>query len=93
MFIANGLAADLGGLRDSFLLVLLLIAVRAAAKLLAVLLLATLQRHGLRQAIALGIALTAHVQRRASADTGYGNGFPWFRFRAGAGADELHRHT
>lgn len=57
MFIANGLAADLGGLRDSFLLVLLLIAVRALAKLLSVLALATHSGIGLRQATALGIAL------------------------------------
>ena len=58
MFIANGLAADLSGLRDSFLLVLLLITARATAKLLAVLTLAHYSGIGLRQAIALGIALT-----------------------------------
>jgi len=57
MFIANGLAADLSGLRDSFLLVLLLITARAAAKLLAVLTLAHYSGISLRQAMALGIAL------------------------------------
>ena len=57
MFIANGLAADLSGLRDSFLLVLLLITARAAAKLLAVLALAHYSGINLRQAMALGIAL------------------------------------
>ncbi len=57
MFIANGLAADLSGLRDSLLLVLLLITVRAIAKLLAVLALAHHSGISLRQAMALGIAL------------------------------------
>jgi Kef-type K+ transport system membrane component KefB len=57
MFIANGLAADLGGLRESFLLVLLLVAVRATAKLLAVLALANHSGLSLRQAVALGVSL------------------------------------
>ena len=57
MFIANGLAADLGGLRESFLLVLLLITVRGAAKLLAVLGLANYSGLSLRQALALGLSL------------------------------------
>jgi Kef-type K+ transport system membrane component KefB len=57
MFIANGLAADLGGLRESFLLVLLLIAARATAKLLAVLALANHSGLSLRQALALGVSL------------------------------------
>jgi Kef-type K+ transport system membrane component KefB len=57
MFIANGLAADLSGLRDSFLLVLLLITARATAKLLAVLTLSHYSGINLRQAMALGIAL------------------------------------
>lgn len=57
MFIANGLAADLNGLRESALLVLLLIAVRAIAKLSSVLALAHYSGIGLRQAMALGIAL------------------------------------
>jgi Kef-type K+ transport system membrane component KefB len=56
MFIANGLAADLGGLRYG-LLVLLLIAVRSAAKLLAVLILGHYSGIGIRQTMALGISL------------------------------------
>ncbi|SFN40470.1 cation:proton antiporter [Nitrosospira briensis] len=57
MFIANGLAGDLGGFGYSLLLVLLLITVRAIAKLLAVLALANQSGIGLRQATALGLAL------------------------------------
>lgn len=57
MFTANGLAANLDGLRDSMLLVLLLILVRAIAKLLPVLVLARYSGISLHQAIALGIAL------------------------------------
>ncbi|KIO48897.1 cation:proton antiporter [Nitrosospira sp. NpAV] len=57
MFIANGLAADLGGLRSGLLLVLLLIIVRSAAKLLSVLILGHYSGIGLRQTMALGIAL------------------------------------
>lgn len=56
MFIANGLAADLGGLRYG-LLVLLLIAVRSAAKLLSVLILGHYSGIGIRQTMALGISL------------------------------------
>jgi Kef-type K+ transport system membrane component KefB len=56
MFIANGLAADLGGLRYG-LLVLLFIAVRSAAKLLSVLILGHYSGIGMRQTMALGISL------------------------------------
>jgi Kef-type K+ transport system membrane component KefB len=56
MFIANGLAADLSGLRYG-LLVLLLIAVRSAAKLLSVLILGHYSGIGIRQTMALGISL------------------------------------
>ncbi|MBN9125249.1 MAG: sodium:proton exchanger [Nitrosospira sp. 56-18] len=56
MFIANGLAADLSGLRYG-LLVLLLIVVRSAAKLLSVLALGHYSGIGVRQTVALGIAL------------------------------------
>lgn len=56
MFIANGLAADLGGLRYG-LLVLLFIAVRSAAKLLSVLILGHYSGIGIRQTMALGISL------------------------------------
>ncbi|GAB1718518.1 MAG: transporter, CPA2 family [Nitrosospira sp.] len=56
MFIANGLAADLSGLRYG-LLVLLLIVVRSAAKLLSVLALGHYSGIGMRQTVALGIAL------------------------------------
>jgi Kef-type K+ transport system membrane component KefB len=56
MFIANGLAADLSGLRYG-LLVLLLIAVRAAAKVLSVLALGHYSGIGIRQTMALGISL------------------------------------
>jgi Kef-type K+ transport system membrane component KefB len=56
MFIANGLAADLSGLRYG-LLVLLLIAVRGAAKLLSVLALGHYSGIGIRQTMALGISL------------------------------------
>jgi Kef-type K+ transport system membrane component KefB len=72
MFIATGLAADLGGLRDNFLLVLLLIIVRAAAKLLAVLALANNSGIGLRQAVSLGVALTpmSSVALLLTLDTG-----------------------
>jgi Kef-type K+ transport system membrane component KefB len=57
MFLANGLAADHSGLRYSLLLVLLLIAVRTIAKLLSVLALAHHSGIGLRQGMALGLAL------------------------------------
>ncbi|MDE2366783.1 MAG: cation:proton antiporter [Betaproteobacteria bacterium] len=57
MFIANGLAADLGGLRESFLLVWLLIGVRAMAKVASVLALAHHSGMSLRQGMALGTAL------------------------------------
>ncbi|SEO57730.1 cation:proton antiporter [Nitrosovibrio sp. Nv6] len=57
MFIANGLAGDLNGLRYSLLLVLLVIAVRTIAKLLSVLALAHYSGIGVRQAMALGLAL------------------------------------
>lgn len=57
MFIANGLAADLSGLRYSLLLVLLLITVRTIAKLLSVLALAHHSGISLRQGMALGLAL------------------------------------
>lgn len=57
MFMANGLAANLAGLRDGMLLVLLLIMVRAIAKLLPVLALARFSGISLRQGMALGIAL------------------------------------
>jgi Kef-type K+ transport system membrane component KefB len=56
MFIANGLAADLSGLRYG-LLVLLLIAVRSAAKLLSVLILGHYSGIGIRQTMALGVSL------------------------------------
>jgi Kef-type K+ transport system membrane component KefB len=56
MFIANGLAADLGGFRYG-LLVLLLIAVRSGAKLLSVLILGHYSGIGIRQTMALGISL------------------------------------
>src|SRR5688500_541692 len=72
MFIANGLAADLGGVWESFVLVLLLIAVRATAKLLAVLALANSSGIGLRQALALGVALVpmSSVALLLTLDTG-----------------------
>ncbi|MDQ3185516.1 MAG: cation:proton antiporter [Pseudomonadota bacterium] len=72
MFIANGLAADLGGLRESLLLVLLLITVRAIAKLSSVLALAHYSGIGLRQAMALGIALVpmSSVALLLTLDTG-----------------------
>jgi Kef-type K+ transport system membrane component KefB len=72
MFIATGLAADLGGLSDSFLLVFLLIAVRTGAKLLSVLALANYSGLGLRQALALGVALTpmSSVALLLTVDTG-----------------------
>lgn len=57
MFTANGLAANLDGLRDSMLLVLLLILVRTLAKLTSVLVLARFSGINLQQALALGIAL------------------------------------
>jgi Kef-type K+ transport system membrane component KefB len=57
MFIANGLAADLGGLRSGLGLVLALIGVRLVTKGLAVLMLGHYSGIGLRQATALGIAL------------------------------------
>jgi Kef-type K+ transport system membrane component KefB len=56
MFIANGLAADLSGLRYG-LLVLLLIAARSAAKLLSVLILGHYSGIGMRQTMALGVSL------------------------------------
>lgn len=72
MFIANGLAADLSGLRESALLVLLLITVRAIAKLLSVLALAHHSGIGLRQAVALGVALVpmSSVALLLTLDTG-----------------------
>lgn len=72
MFIANGLAADLSGLRDSFLLVLLLIVGRALAKLLSVLVLAHYSGIGLRQATALGVSLVpmSSVALLLTLDTG-----------------------
>ena len=72
MFIANGLAADLSGLRESSLLVLLLIIVRAIAKLLSVLALSHYSGIGLRQAVALGIALVpmSSVALLLTLDTG-----------------------
>jgi Kef-type K+ transport system membrane component KefB len=78
MFIANGLAADLGGLRESFLLVLLLVAVRATAKLLAVLALANHSGLSLRQALALGVSLMpmSSVALLLTLDTG--TAFPGF---------------
>lgn len=78
MFIANGLAVDLGGLRESFLLVLLLVAVRATAKLLAVLALANQSGLSLRQALALGVSLMpmSSVALLLTLDTG--TAFPGF---------------
>ena len=78
MFIANGLAADLSGLRDSLLLVLLLIMARALAKLLSVLVLAHYSGIGLRQAMALGVALIpmSSVALLLTLDTGVA--FPAF---------------
>jgi Kef-type K+ transport system membrane component KefB len=72
MFIANGLAADLSGLRESSLLVLLLIIVRAIAKLLSVLALSHYSGIGLRQAVALGVALVpmSSVALLLTLDTG-----------------------
>jgi Kef-type K+ transport system membrane component KefB len=72
MFIANGLAADLSGLRESSLLVLLLIIVRAIAKLLSVLALSHYSGIGLRQAMALGVALVpmSSVALLLTLDTG-----------------------
>jgi Kef-type K+ transport system membrane component KefB len=57
MFIANGLTANLSGIRDSLMMVLLLILVRTAAKLTPVLLLARFSGINLKQGLALGIAL------------------------------------
>jgi Kef-type K+ transport system membrane component KefB len=57
MFIANGLAANLAGLGESFLLVCLLIGVRAIAKISSVLALAHHSGLSLRQGGALGVAL------------------------------------
>ena len=78
MFIANGLAADLSGLRNSFLLVLLLITARALAKLSSVLILAHYSGIGLRQAMALGVALIpmSSVALLLTLDTGVA--FPAF---------------
>lgn len=78
MFIATGLAADLGGLRESLLLVLLFITVRTAAKLLPVLALAHYSGIGLRQAVALGAALVpmSSVALLLTLDTGVS--FPAF---------------
>ncbi|MGH8761974.1 MAG: cation:proton antiporter [Nitrosospira sp.] len=72
MFIANGLAADLSGLRESALLVLLLITVRAIAKLLSVLALSHHSGIGLRQGMALGVALVpmSSVALLLTLDTG-----------------------
>jgi Kef-type K+ transport system membrane component KefB len=72
MFIANGLVADLNGLRDSFLLVLSLIALRAMAKVLAVLALGTHSGIGWREALALGVALVpmSSVALLLTLDTG-----------------------
>ncbi len=57
MFTANGLTANLSGIRDSLMIVLLLILVRTAAKLTPVLLLARFSGINLKQGLALGIAL------------------------------------
>ncbi|MCX7185475.1 MAG: cation:proton antiporter [Nitrosospira sp.] len=57
MFTANGMAANLDGLRDSMLLVVLLILVRTIAKLLPVLMLARHSGISTQQALALGVAL------------------------------------
>lgn len=57
MFTANGMAANLDGLRDSMLLVVLLILVRTLAKLLPVLMLARHSGISTQQALALGVAL------------------------------------
>ncbi|MEI8384466.1 MAG: cation:proton antiporter [Nitrosomonadaceae bacterium] len=57
MFTANGLTANLSGIRDSLMMVLLLILVRTAAKLTPVLLLARFSGINLKQGLALGIAL------------------------------------
>jgi Kef-type K+ transport system membrane component KefB len=57
MFIANGLAGNLSGLRESFLLVWLLIGVRAIAKISSVLALAHHSGLSLVQGSALGVAL------------------------------------
>jgi Kef-type K+ transport system membrane component KefB len=78
MFTANGLAADLSGLRQNMLLVFLLITVRAIAKLLPVLALASYSGINLRQAIALGIALMpmSSVALLLTLDTGVA--FPTF---------------
>jgi Kef-type K+ transport system membrane component KefB len=83
MFIANGLAADLRGLQDGFLLVLLLIVVRIIAKLSAVLPLATHSGIGWRQAISLGIALVpmSSVALLLTLDTAID--FPEFAFGLG----------
>ncbi|MDN5882200.1 MAG: cation:proton antiporter [Nitrosospira sp.] len=72
MFIANGLVADLRGLYESALLVLLLITVRTVAKLLPVLALAHYSGIGMRQAMALGIALVpmSSVALLLTLDTG-----------------------
>jgi Kef-type K+ transport system membrane component KefB len=79
MFIANGLAADLGGLRDSFLLVFLLIGVRAMAKLLAVLSLAHQSGMSLRQGVALGVALMPMSSVALLLTLETGAAFPDFR--------------
>jgi len=78
MFTANGLAADLSGLHENILLVLLLITIRAIAKLLPVLALANYSGIGLRQAMALGIALMpmSSVALLLTLDTGIA--FPAF---------------
>ncbi len=72
MFIANGLAADLRGLYENALLVLLLITARTVAKLLPVLALAHYSGIGMRQAMALGIALVpmSSVALLLTLDTG-----------------------
>jgi len=57
MFIGNGLVANLDGLRESFLLVWLLISVRAIAKVSSVLALAHHSGLTLHQGVALGVAL------------------------------------
>ena len=79
MFIANGLAADLGGLRDSFLLVFLLIGVRAMAKVLAVLSLAHQSGMSLRQGVALGVTLMPMSSVALLLTLETGAAFPDFR--------------
>lgn len=83
MFIANGLAADLSGLRDYLLLALLLIVGRSIAKLASVLALAHHSGLGLRQGVALGIALApmSSVSLLLTLDTSLD--FPAFAYSLG----------